>query len=664
MNVPKNPDTENAAPLPDKMLTSSTPSGAPERLIRYDYGGILLVCLFAFFWRLGSVPLFDLDEALYVTCARQMVVSGDVVTPRLNSRPLDRPAETSVPFYEKPILVYWLSAATQRLFGFREWAARLPVALLSLLTTFLVALAGQRWFGRRAGLLAGLVYATTPMTIADARQMTTDALLVLWFALALLAFWGCYRDVGGEQSIQETTPSGGRATWRWPLLFWTALAFAVLTKGAVGALLPFLALGVFLLLNHFGARLRPGADWKQALGSLRPIVGIPLFLALVAPWHLLIWQAGGHDAQGRTWIQEYIFRQHIGRFQGLDAVHNLPLFANLIYFLVGFFPWSCFATAAFRFAPGKPRARLRGVRPTEETPNPSLPAHDETHRFLLVWFWTIFAFFSLGAAKLPTYIVPAYPAAALLVGRWLDRALATTATAKSQMSRSLRRGALAATLTALALLAVALTVTRLLPVLAPRLDPHYNAAQSPIPPDMLRVALHLALLLLVGSLTALLCFLRGESVARWRQIGVGALVAMMLGLVGLVSTEGYALATRDVLAPYQSLATAANAAAEAGMPVFYYHIVPRRPSMLYYARYSPLETNVVPFLPFLRDHLSSHSPECAVITSRANYEKLVLPEITAASDASARIITQTTTPGGGWILFHIRFRPLPSKIPR
>src|ERR1700712_4819395 len=125
-------------------MTDNTPDASSERktLRRLPEWSVAILCLFLFFWRLGGVPLFDLDEALYVTGARQMVLSGDIVTPRLNSRPLTRPSEQAVPFFEKPILVYWACAASLRAFGMSEGAARLPVAIAALLTTGLVAFAG------------------------------------------------------------------------------------------------------------------------------------------------------------------------------------------------------------------------------------------------------------------------------------------------------------------------------------------------------------------------------------------------------------------------------------------------------------------------------------------------------------------------------------------
>src|SRR5262249_16712480 len=134
------------------------------------------------------VPLFDLDEGLYVTCARQMAAKGDLITPQLNARLPDRPGETTIPFYEKPILVYWLAAGSLRVFGASELAARLPVALAAIITTWAVLLAGTQWFGRRAGTIAATVYAACPMTVLDAREITPDGLLVLWFTGILLTF--------------------------------------------------------------------------------------------------------------------------------------------------------------------------------------------------------------------------------------------------------------------------------------------------------------------------------------------------------------------------------------------------------------------------------------------------------------------------------------------
>lgn len=661
------PPRAEAPPIDSAQLQKPI-SGVRSGAYRIACLGLLLICLFLFFWRLGNIPLFDLDEGVYVAAARQMAISGDIVTPRLNSRPADRPEETTVPFFEKPILIYWLSAGSMRLLGLSEWAARLPAALASLLATWAVAWAGTRWFGRRAGLLAGLVYATAPMTVLDARQMTTDSLLVLWFTVALLAFWNC-RNAARPQ-----------ASWLYAMLFWAMCALAVLTKGAVGLLLPLLVIGVFLALDRLAVRLRRSrrrglvglfqlrlhrpAEWWPHLRKLRPLGGLLLFLALAVPWHYFAWRVGGRDAQGHTFLQEYIVRQHIGRFRGGDAVHNMPLPTYFLYFLIGFFPWACFAPAAFRFGRKKRAGRADteagpwdGAAQEADAAVPALPeaaAHartvegseeQEVYRFLLVWFWTIFVFFSLSAAKLPTYIVPAYPAAALLTGRWLGR-LWVAARGAERDARALRRGALAAVVTAGLLLAALVLMTHL-----------GKAARVPIP--VAQTAQGLALVLFVGCVLAWGCFVRGERAPVWRQRGVGALALTMIALIGIGCTQGYAVAERYLLGPYQRLAAMARTDAQAGKLIVYYNIIPRRPSMLYYAEYSPLERKETPLLPFLRRYLTPARPEADVITPRSTFLRELQAELDSAPDLSVRRLAETGDPAGGWVLLRLTLHPAP-----
>ena len=229
-------------------------------------------CLFMVFWNLGTARLFDLDEGLYVSCAKQMVLTGNIVTPQLNARSMHDPSLTHVPFFEKPIMVYWACATSMRIFGISELAARLPAAFATLGATLLVVLAGRKWFSRRAGLFAGLVYITSPMTILDGRQMTTDALLVLWFTGAMLAFWA-----------------------KRPLLFWLCCSLAVLTKGIVSLALPVMVLAILLIKKHlvidrifpkpqFTIRKIELGEIARQIQSMKPVLGIALLLLITLPW--------------------------------------------------------------------------------------------------------------------------------------------------------------------------------------------------------------------------------------------------------------------------------------------------------------------------------------------------------------------------------------------
>jgi 4-amino-4-deoxy-L-arabinose transferase-like glycosyltransferase len=586
------------------MTTDSTSSDsvfAPRW--RVPLAVLLLLCLFLFGFRLGSAPIFDLDEALYVTCAKQMVLGGDWTTPLLNSRPPYDYSQTVVPFYEKPIGVYWAAASAMTFFGINEWAARVPVLLAALATTVGIVIVGSRIFGSvRAGLLAGIIYATAPMTLLDARQMTTDGLLVLWFAGALGAYWY-------------------RRAW----LFGIFCALAVLTKGIAGVL-PLLIIGIHTwnekrIARKNGSIAASAPRWKSLL-SLSALV---LFLLIAVPWHVRIAQTNRLDAQGRTWVQEYVVRQHVGRFKGMDQVHNLTgLYspAYIPFFLIGFFPWACFTPAAFRVPPK-----------TEETPDDA----DEAHRFLLVWFWTIFLFFSASAAKLPTYIVPAYPAAALLVGRWLDRIVRRQGTGNREQDaerkpRPMFWGCVAATLTALLLMIAARTAEAYIP------------KSAPVPFAVVILVTILMFFLFVGCLVA--------TVSAWRGKNRNALIALTLTMtfmMGYGAWSGYVVVEKYVINPFQQAARDAEMGAKQGKTIVFYNFVPRRPSMLYYVNYSPIERKETPLLPFLRPFLTDAKPDAEIVTSEDTVRKTLKAELAAAPDIEATYTKPYGDPRGGWL---------------
>lgn len=624
------------APLTTPLPMSTHPDAPKGTPIHWRYATIVLLAmaLFTCCWRLGSVPLFDLDEALYVACARQMLLRGDMVTPRLNSHPPGRPDEDTVPFFEKPVLVYWAIAGAMRLFGQNEGAARLPAAGATLMTAALICFAGRWWFGERAGWLAALTFVTAPLTVVNARQITTDSLLVLWISLSLLTW--CFLLPALRPAGRTKDPPA-----RWGvLLFWSACALAVLTKGAIGLLLPALVILVASLAVHVRGRLRPGnvtlrfcwRPLRPAFAEMRTLgsaAGLLCFLVIVTPWHLAIWRAGERDAQGRTFVQEYLIRQHLGRFRGGDRVHNAPLPTYLVYFLVGFFPWSCFApvallTQAHRGSPDTPA--LKGV---------SVERHGEDMaHFLKVWFWVVLIFFSLSAAKLPSYIAPAYPAAALLTGRWLDRALSSL-----DVRRSLVCGTGASALVA-GLLGVAVLVA-----------PRFVTPASPVPGEVLRLSQTLVLALSVGCCVAW-WLVRRRHWPHAARAGFAVLTLTLLLCYSIAVTAGYDVVRRTVQQPYQQLAASANPDADRGWPVIYYHIVPRRPSMLFYARYSAYERKEVPLRPLLEPLLARYRG-ALIITSRHTLKTLLEPELSGDPGLRYQVERTTGEAHSGWALVRV-----------
>jgi hypothetical protein len=320
-----------------------------------------------YFVGLGAHGLFDADEPAYAQAAREMGERGDWVTPTFNGRPR----------FDKPALFYWLILASYALFGVTEFAVRCWSALAGVGVTLFVAAAARRWFGPPADLWAGLAFSTSLLTALLARAAVTDMLLTLCVTGAILA--GLEAMDGGEDR--------GR---RWARLLWIGMGLAVLVKGPVGLLIPALALGPMLLLRR---------ELRAGIRRLAPWEGPVLLLLLVAPWYALVLAANGW-----AFIEGFILKHHLTRYAGVVSSHAGPVWFYLPVLLVGFFPWSAYLPAALWRA-------WRAVKAREVAPPPA--------RAIVAcasWVVGVFLFFSLAGTKLPSYLFPAFPAMALLVG--------------------------------------------------------------------------------------------------------------------------------------------------------------------------------------------------------------------------------------------------------
>ena len=149
----------------------------------FQFVALVVICFIAFFAQLGAYGLFDLDEALYVNCAREMNLNHDFVVPTVNGQP----------FFEKPPLIYWEAAISMRVFGKSELAARLPSVVATILLIGLVYLFGRRFLSARSGFIAACLLAVCPMIFGSARQLTTDATLNICIFSALACFCAFYR---------------------------------------------------------------------------------------------------------------------------------------------------------------------------------------------------------------------------------------------------------------------------------------------------------------------------------------------------------------------------------------------------------------------------------------------------------------------------------------
>ncbi|HEX8494063.1 MAG TPA: glycosyltransferase family 39 protein [Pyrinomonadaceae bacterium] len=283
----------------------STASGTKDRVdfVRSKQPLIVMACVLSLvcFYSLNSVALIDLaDEGIYATIARQMIDSGDWVTPRYGP----------TVFFYKPPLFYWCQALFIYLLGPTPLAARLPSAIAAFLTALALFFWARRKGMMRTGWLAAMLYVLCPLVaLGLARVAMMDSLLTLFLTLAII---GWIEGYGGNRKGY--------------LLMAAAMGLATMTKGMIGFLLPGAAFSIWLLLRR---------DWK-ALREVPWGYALCIFLLLVLPWHIAAWRANGN-----WFLQEYIIRQHVRRFLGEEfSYHNAPFW----YYLPPF-SYPCFRGA-------------------------------------------------------------------------------------------------------------------------------------------------------------------------------------------------------------------------------------------------------------------------------------------------------------------------------
>jgi 4-amino-4-deoxy-L-arabinose transferase-like glycosyltransferase len=329
-----------------------------------------LVLLFGFldFFVLGRAPLANPDEGRYAEIPREMVASGDWVTPRLNA----------VPYFEKPPLVYWCVAAMQKIFGPSEWVARATPALFGLGGVLLTYAAARRLHGRLAGLAAAVVLGTSLMWFALSRLLILDMAVSVLMSAALFCF---------ILGVRETP--GARRRWLFYGLY-ASMALATLTKGLIGFLLTGAVMFLWLLVFNQWKRLRP---FHFPTGAL-------LFLAIAVPWHVL---AAQHNP---GWAHFYFVHEHWERFTTTEHGRAGPVYFFVPFVLLGLFPWIGFLWPAAREAIAGGWDRRK---------------ENADAWFLLTWAVFVFLFFSKSQSKLIPYILPVFPPLAVLIGAWVAR---------------------------------------------------------------------------------------------------------------------------------------------------------------------------------------------------------------------------------------------------
>lgn len=320
---------------------------------------VALALLLLYLWQLGAAPLFDVDEGAFSEATRELLSSGDWGHTTLNGT--DR--------FDKPILVYWLQAASMAVFGVNEWATRLPSALCVLAATLAAGRFAARRWGQSTGALAALVLGSGLGLLAIGRASTADGLLNALLVAISLSLW-------------QFAESGERKPLRWAY-FWCGLG--LLAKGPVAMIVPGGALALWSLCSDRG---------RTALRAAWDPVGWLIALTVALPWYLY-----ALNRHGQAFIDGFFLKHNVERFSGTLEGHGGGFAYYLVVLPLLLLPWSPLLVAVLA------RARRLWREPLA--------------RFLLLWAGFVFALFSASGTKLPHYMLYGVAPLALLMARQL-----------------------------------------------------------------------------------------------------------------------------------------------------------------------------------------------------------------------------------------------------
>jgi 4-amino-4-deoxy-L-arabinose transferase-like glycosyltransferase len=351
---------------PSPMSSAASPSVDVPLPALTRRGGVVLLLVFTAIWfsNLDYRRLVHPDEGRYAEIPREMAASGDWITPRLNG----------IKYFEKPALQYWITAAAYSIFGVHHWTARAWPALSGFFGVLFIGYVGLRLGGPLLGLYSAAVLGGSAWYVLNAHILTLDAGVTFWMSVGLGSLFIAQRD--------DATPREERG---WMLAAWAALALAVLSKGLIGVVLPGAALVIYTLFR------RDWSLWRR----LHLIGGLLLFLAIAAPWFVAVSLRNGE------FFDFFFIHEHFGRFLTNEARREGAWWYFIPIFLAGILPWlTVFVWTARRMWTDAPVGR-NGF---------------SWQRFALVWSAFIFVFFSASGSKLPSYILPMFPALALTLG--------------------------------------------------------------------------------------------------------------------------------------------------------------------------------------------------------------------------------------------------------
>lgn len=347
---------------------------------------------------LGNTHLWDQDEGYYASAAAEMYARGDAVVPMFNGEM----------FGHKPPMMYWGMMAGFEMFGVNELGARFVSAILGAITCVVIYGIAKKLYDAPTGLVAGLAMASSLMFSVASRSATADTHLTLFVSLAFY-FW-----IGDAfRNAREPVRAPYAIRWSTWGLTYAMMGLAVLTKGPIGLLFPMAVIGLFMLtqipirvsaqsslVSKVLRNIEPYAPiaFVKTVWRMRPLTGLLVVAVIAGPWYWLV-----QNATSGKFLEEFIGVHHMGRFSHAMDNHSGPFFYYILACLIGMYPWSAFIVPTCMLW-------VRQLRDSQSA---------RATVFVSCWAGVYLVIFSVASTKLPNYVLPAYPALAIMVARYV-----------------------------------------------------------------------------------------------------------------------------------------------------------------------------------------------------------------------------------------------------
>lgn len=319
---------------------------------------LILACviIFTLFFGIGGVPLLDPDEPVYAETAREMIQTGDFLSPRIFGDY----------WYDKPPMYYWLVAAAFKVFGYSEFAARFPAALMGALTAFMLYFSVTKLFNERAGFWSSLILTSCIQFFYLSKAAVTDTSLLFFMTGALLSFLH-------------------KKYW----LMYVCMGFATLVKGPIGIVFPGIIIFLYLLLM----------GQLKEIFRMHVLRGLLVYLLVAGPWYYLM-----YTVHGMEFINTFLGFHNVTRFTTPEHASRVTFWYYFPVVILGLFPWTGLLIQSVKASISD--SRIDDMRLLV---------------FMHVWWVFVFIFFTVCKTKLVSYILPMFPALAIIIGWNISR---------------------------------------------------------------------------------------------------------------------------------------------------------------------------------------------------------------------------------------------------